>query len=103
MSHSIAGADVLAHNHDVISADCNDELVLLRIESGRCYGMNKTGTSIWRRLATPMRVERLVGALQEEFRADPATSTPEIFDFLEHLRREGLIQRVDAPPADAAE
>ncbi len=98
MTDSIVGADLLAHNQDVISADCNDELVLLRIETGRCYGMNGTGTAIWRRLATPMRVEKLVGALQEQFQADPATCTTEIFDFLEHLRREGLILHVDAAP-----
>jgi hypothetical protein len=97
MATHIAHTDYVAHNDDVIAADCNNEIVLLRVKSARCYGMNEVGTYIWRKLSRPMQVADLVDTVQLEFVANPHESGPEIVDFLEHLSREGLIVQVEAP------
>jgi hypothetical protein len=97
MTAHIAHTDYVTHNDDVIAADCNNEIVLLRVKSARCYGMNEVGTHIWRKLSTPVRVAELVDTLQLEFVADPHERGTEIVDFLEHLSREGLIVQVEAP------
>jgi len=93
----IATTDYVTHNDDVITADCNNEIVLLRIKSARCYGMNEVGTYIWRQLSQPTQVAELVAALQLKFAADPRESGPQMFDFLERLNREGLIVQVGQP------
>jgi Coenzyme PQQ synthesis protein D (PqqD) len=94
---SITDEDFIAHNDDVIAADCNNEIVLLRVKSARCYGMNEVGTYIWRRLAKPTQVAELLRALQLDFTPAPQDCGAEIVDFLEHLNREGLIVRVRSP------
>jgi hypothetical protein len=97
MAAHITHTDYVKHNDDVIAADCNNEIVLLRVKSARCYGMNEVGTHIWRQLSRPMRVAELVDTVQLEFAADSPGCGPEIVDFLEHLNREGLIVQVEAP------
>jgi hypothetical protein len=81
MATHIEHTDYVAHNDVVIAADCNNEIVLLRVKSARCYGMNEMGTHIWRKLSRPMRVADLVDTLQLEFVANPHESSPEIIDF----------------------
>lgn len=97
---SFSNDDFIAHNDDVIAADCNNEIVLLRVKSARCYGMNEIGTYIWRRLSRPTQVSDLLRMLQLDFAAQPHDRGPQIVDFLEHLNREGLIVRVHPPPSD---
>jgi hypothetical protein len=97
MAAHIAHTDYVTRNDDVIAADCNNEIVLLRVKSARCYGMNEVGTHIWRKLSRPVRVAELVDTLQLEFAANSHECGPEIVDFLEHLSREGLIVQVEAP------
>jgi len=97
MAAHIAHTDYVMRNDDVIAADCNNEIVLLRVKSARCYGMNEVGTHIWRKLSQPMQVAELVDTLQLEFAANPHQCGPHIVDFLEHLSREGLIVQVEAP------
>ena len=93
----IKNEDFIAHNDDVIAADCNSEIVLLRVKSARCYGMNEIGTYIWRRLSKPTLVADLLQALQLDFASESRECGPQIVDFLEHLSREGLIVRVEPP------
>jgi hypothetical protein len=97
----ITREDFIAHNDDVIAADCNNEIVLLRVKSARCYGMNEIGTHIWRRLAQPMQVADLLRTLQLDFAPAPHDCGPQVVDFLEQLNREGLIVRIQ-PPIPAA-
>jgi hypothetical protein len=97
MPARIATDDYVAHNDDVIAADCNNEIVLLRVESARCYGMNEIGAYIWRKLSKPTQVADLMRTLQLDFSADAADCTPQVLYFLEHLNREGLIVQVQVP------
>jgi hypothetical protein len=90
----ISNGDYVAHNDDVIATDCNNEIVLLRVKSARCYGMNEVGAYIWRQLARPMQVADLMRTLQRDFAGDAAGSGPQVLEFLEHLSGEGLIVKV---------
>jgi hypothetical protein len=93
---NIAALDRVRSSPGVIASECNDELVLLNIERGRCYGMNRIGTRIWQELAAPVLVSDLVSQLQSEYRGNPASSEREILDFLQELAEEKLIENSSA-------
>ncbi|HVN02583.1 MAG TPA: PqqD family peptide modification chaperone [Caulobacteraceae bacterium] len=83
--------DRVVQNPDVVVAESDGELVLLSLERGRCYGMNRVGMSIWRRLQQPRKVADVLGEVIAEFDAPAAQAEPEAMAFLEQLQREGLI------------
>jgi hypothetical protein len=93
----IAHEDYIAHNDDVIAADCNNEMVLLRVKSTRCYGMNEIGAYIWRKLSKPTQVADLVRTLELDLSPDPDECSPQVLEFLEQLSHEGLIIQVPEP------
>jgi hypothetical protein len=91
----ISLADTICLRRDAIATECGGEVVALSIERGRCYGMNRVGSRIWRQLGAPLRVSDVVTRTQADFRKiDPAASGQEIIDFLQHLADEDLIERV---------
>jgi coenzyme PQQ synthesis protein D (PqqD) len=88
----VLGADDrIVQSQQVVATDAGAELILLSLERGRCYGMNGVGTRIWRKLERPMRVDDLVQEVMAEFHADAAPARVETLEFLEQMRREGLI------------
>jgi hypothetical protein len=93
VSPAITANDQVFHDSDVIVAECEDELVLLRVETGRCYGLNGIASDIWRRIAAPVRVAELIESLKAEFPAAPEQCAAETLEFLQQLGREGLITR----------
>jgi len=92
----VSTADTICLRRDAIATESGGEVVALSIERGRCYGMNRVGSGICRKLGTPLRVSDLVNQTQAEFRKiDPATSGQEIIDFLQQLADEGLIEKTN--------
>jgi hypothetical protein len=87
----LSAADRIVQSQDVVATEAGAELILLSLERGRCYGMNGVGTRIWRKLEQPMRVDDIVRDLAAEFSDDAASAKAETLEFLEHMRREGLI------------
>jgi hypothetical protein len=91
----ISSADTICLRRDAIVTECDGEVIALSIQRGRCYGMNRVGQHIWRKIGTPQLVSGLVSQTQAEFRkTDPVTSGQEIIDFLQQLTDEGLIEKV---------
>ena len=76
---------------DHIAAPVDDEMVVLSIERGSYYGLDDIGSEIWRRLATPIRVDVLCDGLAEKYEADRATIERDVISLLERLVSEGLV------------
>jgi hypothetical protein len=76
---------------DHIAAPVDDEIVILSIERGAYYGLDDTGSEIWRRLAAPVRVDALCDSLAVRYDADRATIERDVLVLLEKLITEGLV------------
>jgi hypothetical protein len=95
----ISLGDTICLRRDAIATECDGEIVALSIERGRCYGMNRVGSQIWRQLGASLRVSDVVTRTQADFRKiDPAASREEIIDFLQHLADEGLLETRQGEP-----
>jgi hypothetical protein len=77
---------------NVVATEYDGEIILLSIEQGRCYGLNRIGSLIWRTCAVPMSVTALVEAFQKAFAEDAAFTSQDITDFIGHLVAEKLME-----------
>jgi hypothetical protein len=83
--------------NDALSTESGYETILVRLGSGRFYGLGDTGTPLWNRLAQPARVEDLAAVLVSHYGSSPETATSDATAFLEELLGEGLVAPAAAP------
>ena len=79
---------------DVLDAKIDDQSVMMDIEQGSYFGLNKTGTRIWALLAEPMVIGELCDRLTEEFEVPREQCERQLVDFLGSLLDRGLLQVV---------
>ena len=79
---------------DVLDAEIDDQSVMMDIEQGSYFGLNKTGTRIWALLAEPMVISELCDRLTEEFEVPREQCERQLVDFLGSLLDRGLLQVV---------
>ena len=87
---------VVKRTSDHLSADLGGgETVLMSIEHGMYYGLAGVGSRVWDLLSSPIAVADLCDRLLLEYDIDGTTCERDVMDYLEHLRREGLVEIVD--------
>ena len=77
-----------------VATEVDREVVVMSVARGRCYGLGETGSSIWRRLGSPITVDNLCRELMLEYNADPDELRRDVLALLEQLREEGLVKVV---------
>jgi hypothetical protein len=64
---------------------------LLHLDSKRYYTLNETGSILWRLLEAGDSREAMARALGAEFDVSPDEARQAVVEFLDELRREGLL------------
>jgi hypothetical protein len=75
-----------------VSAEVGEEVVLMHLPRGRCYGLGPIGSDLWRKLKEPIQVGRLIHALSESYDAQPGVIEADVLETLEQYVAEGLIE-----------
>lgn len=81
----------IAKNDDIVSAEIDDEFVMMSIESGKYYLANKTGSRLWALLDKPRTVAELCAILTSEFKITPAVCQKEVLDFITQLLSRNVV------------
>lgn len=76
----------------VLTSELDDEVALLDKASGNYIGLDAVGTTVWRLLQQPRKMEELVEGVTREFDIDAETARADLIGFLEGLRDQGLLQ-----------
>jgi hypothetical protein len=84
--------DKLSRVQDLLSAEFDQETVLMSIDAGAYYGLEGTARSIWEILETPLTFSDLVDRLAEEYKVSPETCAADVERFLGEMDREGLLR-----------
>ena len=92
----ITAESLVSWSETPVATEVDREVVLMNVGRGRCYGLGETGTSVWRRLGSPIRVEDLCRELMLEYQADPEVLVRDVLMLLEHLQDEGLVKVIAA-------
>jgi hypothetical protein len=74
-----------------ISANFNEEIVMMSLDRGTYVGLNQIGGRIWQLLETPHDVEGLCAALAAEYEINPADCRAELAPFLAELLAYGVL------------
>ena len=79
---------------DILDDDLDGELVMMDIERGSYFGLNKTATRIWALLEQPVVIKDLCEQLTSEFNVPAEQCSKEVSVFLQNLLARGLLQVV---------
>ena len=85
---------IVARAGGVISAEIDEEIAMLDIERGMCFGLNNVGSRVWGLIEAPVRIRDLCSKLTVEYEVDQSDCERQILDLLEELRAEGLVRAV---------
>jgi hypothetical protein len=82
---------LLQRNNELLFNDINGEIVMLSIENGEYYGMNKIGSAIWKLIEKPIRYEVLIEQLLLSFNISKEICLADTSIFLKDLFHKKLI------------
>ncbi len=75
----------------VIFQDLKGEAVLLNLENGRYYGLDKVGCRMYKLLVVSKSIQAAFDTLLAEYEVEPRRLRRDLTTFLQHLQQNGLI------------
>jgi len=81
----------VAIGEDVMSRDLEGEAVILNLESGIYFGLDKVGTRIWSLLQEDGSLRRAFETIQQEYNVAPEKLEGDLLRLVEELRAKGLL------------
>jgi hypothetical protein len=91
----LSETDIIARADNKVAADVGDGTVILDIESGYYFQLNKSGARIWNLFETRMPVAELCAKIEAAFDVDSETCRLEVAEFVGAMREKRLV-RIDA-------
>jgi hypothetical protein len=82
---------LIARTGTLIEAGVDDELFVLDVDGGHCFGFNTTATEIWQLLETPKTLGALCDALIQTRDVDRATCLIETSALINMLADDELV------------
>lgn len=82
----------VTQSEDQVSTELDGETVLMSIEQGNYYGMDKILSRIWALIKTPTIVSTLCDRLMEEYDVERKTCETDILNVLNDLAEENLLK-----------
>lgn len=75
-----------------VSCPLGEESAILNLKNTVYYGLNPVGARVWNLLQKPRSIGELRDALVDEYDVEAAQCERDLFELLEKMRVEGLIQ-----------
>jgi Coenzyme PQQ synthesis protein D (PqqD) len=90
--NKVSRDSVVVATPDQVSADLEDEAVVLHLKDGVYYGLNPLGARIWNLLAQPRAIFEIQDILLEEYDVEPQVLEEDLLRLLGELAERGLIE-----------
>jgi hypothetical protein len=81
----------IKRNPELVSSDIDGEKVMMSIESGEYFGLDPVGSRIWELIENPIKIEKLVEVLLDEFEVIKEQCELDTLDFLNQLQEKNLL------------
>ena len=88
---------IIVATTEQVSCPLGDESAILNRKNSVYYGVNPVGARVWSLLQQPRSVTELRDTLLDEYEVGPDRCERDLFDLLEKMRGEGLIEVRAAP------
>jgi hypothetical protein len=79
------------HGADVTATVLDSEAVLLNLENGVYYSLNRVGTVVWEFLMNDQPLEAVLASIRDRFDVAEDVAREDVAVLVTHLRGEGLI------------
>lgn len=77
---------------DVVFHDLQGEVVILNLNTGVYFGLDRLGTRIWQLVQRHGSLRKVLEALVEEYEVTEARCASDLLEFVTRLREEALIE-----------
>jgi hypothetical protein len=91
LSTKLTKDTVISQTPGLIAAELDGQKVMMSIENGKYYNLDKVGSRIWELIEKPQKVQDVVAELLVEYEVDVEQCQADVLTFLEKMAREGLI------------
>lgn len=95
MSDIITLNTKVSRSETLLSNNLGNDIVMMDIEKGLYYGMEKVAASIWNLIENPVMVENICKSLAKEYDVSPELCLAEVTPFLNDLLNREIIEIVD--------
>lgn len=91
---TIDDATVLRRKAAVVGADVADDAILLDIDSGYFFQLNRTGAKIWAFVEEPQTLGALTDHMAASYKVDVETCRSDVTEFVADLIDRGVLEIV---------
>lgn len=88
---TLGDGDLISRRASIIAADTVDEAILLDIDSGNFFQLNKSAARIWDLIEQPTSFADLCASLEERFQIGAAECRVDVAHFVGALREQGIL------------
>ena len=87
---------VVAQVEELVSSDLDGETVMMSVQNGKYYGMDKIGSRIWALIEEPRSVSNVCDTILGEFDVSRERCEQDVLAFLNKLAEDNLVKVIDA-------
>ncbi|MCB9139778.1 MAG: PqqD family protein [Caldilineaceae bacterium] len=87
----LTSSSIVSRADDVLAANVDNELVMIRLESDGYFGLDEIGRRIWELLDEARTVDAICSSLLEEYDVQPADCEADVLRFLSELEEHGVV------------
>ena len=87
----------ISRGKDIKFRELDSQCVLLNLESGAYYTLNRVGAFIWDLLDGNMRAHEIIDRVVDRFSVERGVAADDVKALLKDLEREGLIEMTEIP------
>ena|SRR5436190_7837013 len=95
VKHALTLGSVVVAAQDQVSSDLASETIVLSLETGRYYGLDRLGARIWQLVHAPARVADIRDAIVAEYEDELDRCERDLLNFLQQLIDRGLVETRD--------
>lgn len=81
----------VCQSEDQVSTEIDQEVVLMSIEKGAYFGLNKVLSRIWKIIEVPVTVSQICTILQNEYDVAEETCLQDVIEILSKMAEKDLI------------
>ncbi|MGH6922654.1 MAG: PqqD family peptide modification chaperone [Propylenella sp.] len=96
MTSAIGQLTMLKRAEDALSADIDQEVVIMNQRDGKFYALDDIGRRVWEFIAEPRQVSEICDFLLAEYEVDRATCETSLLKLIEKLSNAKLVEKVAA-------
>ncbi|MFA5809728.1 MAG: PqqD family protein [Thermoleophilia bacterium] len=93
----ISKEQYLVKDHEVLFTSMGEDAVLLHVQRGDYYSLNKVGARLWVLTDGSKTIADLAGLITQEFDISREQAEVDIIELAQQLEKEGLVKAVENP------